>query len=77
MYGCETRKVTKGDEERLDAFLNKALRRILKIHWPMRISNEEIRQHANIPSMSEIVRSDGSGLDMHYAWKEMTSQELL
>ena len=43
--------------ERLDTFLHKALRRILKIHWPMRVTNDEIRQRANIQTISEIVRS--------------------
>ncbi len=56
LYGCETWKMTKGDEERLDMFLHKALRRILKIHWPMRITNEEIRQRANIQTISEMVK---------------------
>ncbi len=42
--------MTKGDEERLDTFLHKALRRRLKIQSPMRIANEEIRR-VNIQSI--------------------------
>ena len=38
----------KADEKKLDAFLHKSLRRILKIYWPMRITNEEVRQRAGI-----------------------------
>nr|XP_006823030.1 PREDICTED: uncharacterized protein LOC102803129 [Saccoglossus kowalevskii] len=36
--------MTKSDEEKLDTFLHKALRRILKIHWPMRITNQTISE---------------------------------
>ena len=48
LYGCKTWRTTKGDEKKLDAFLHKSLRRILKIYWPMRIINEEVRRRAGI-----------------------------
>ena len=48
LYGCETWRTTKADEKKLDAFLHKSLRRILKIYWPMRITNEEVRRRAGI-----------------------------
>ena len=32
--------MTKADEKKLDTFLHKCLRRILKVHWPMRVSND-------------------------------------
>ena len=38
--------MTKADEKRLDPFLHKCLRRILKVHWPMGVSNDEIRRRS-------------------------------
>ena len=48
LYGCKTWRTTQADEKKLDAFLRKGLRRILKIYWPMRITNEEVRRRAGI-----------------------------
>ena len=42
LYGCETWRMTKRDEAKLDTFLHKCLRRLLKIYWPMKVSNEEV-----------------------------------
>ena len=55
LYGCETWRMTKADEKRLDTFLHKCLRRILKVHWPMRVSNYEIRKRAGIKKISSQV----------------------
>ena len=43
LYGCETWKMNKGDEKRLNVFHHRCLRRILKIRWPMKVSNQEVR----------------------------------
>jgi len=48
LYGCKTWRTTKADVKKLDAFLHKSLRRILKIYCPMRITNEEVRRRAGI-----------------------------
>ena len=48
--------MTKGDETKLDTFQHKCLRRLLKIYWPMRVSNEEVRRRANTETISELVR---------------------
>ena len=53
LYGCETWRMTKLDATKLDVFLHKSLRRILKIYWPMKTSNEEIRNWTNISTISE------------------------
>ncbi|XP_078355297.1 uncharacterized protein LOC144639902 [Oculina patagonica] len=45
--------MTKRDATKLDVFLHKSLRRIMKIYWHMKISNEEIRNRANISTISE------------------------
>ena len=43
LYGCETWRMTKRDKATLDTFLHKCLQRLLKIYWPMKVSNEEVR----------------------------------
>ena len=40
--------MTNADDKRLDAFLHTCLRRILKVHLYMRVSNDEIRRRAGI-----------------------------
>ena len=44
LYGSETWRITKRDEDKLDSFQHKCLRKILKIHWPMKVTNEEVRK---------------------------------
>ena len=56
LYGCETWRMTKRDEAKLDTFLHKCLRRILRIYWPMRVSNEEVRKRARIGSIGKQIR---------------------
>ena len=53
LYGCETWRMTKRDATKLDVFLHKSLRRLMRIYWPMKISNEEVRNRANISTISE------------------------
>ena len=43
-------------KKKLATFLHKCLRRILKVHWPMRVSNDEIRRRAGIEKISTQVR---------------------
>ena len=42
LYGCETWKDTKSISGGLQVFLNRCLRRILKIYWPNTISNDAL-----------------------------------
>ena len=56
LYGCESWRMTKGDEAKLDTFQHKCLRRLIKIYWLMRVSNEEVRRRANTETISELVR---------------------
>lgn len=53
LYGCETWRMTKSNETKLDVFLHKSLRRLMKIYWPMKVSNKEIHNRANISPISE------------------------
>ena len=56
LYGCTTWKMNEGDEHKLDVFVHTCLRRILKIFWPTRMSNEEVRRIAGVQMVSEQVR---------------------
>ena len=56
LYGCESWRMTKGDEAKLDTFQHNRLRWLLKIYWPMRVSNEEVHRRANTETISELVR---------------------
>ena len=57
LYGCETWRMTKGDEHKLNVFQHKCLRKILKVYWPMKISNEEIRERSGTRTIDEQVRT--------------------
>ena len=42
LYGAETRKHTKVTTSKLQVFINKCLRSILRIRWPDQITNKEL-----------------------------------
>ena len=42
LYGSETWRVTRPIFNKLQTFINKCLRKILKIHWPVKNSNREL-----------------------------------
>jgi hypothetical protein len=42
LYGCETWYVTRNIERKLQSFVNRCLRSILRILWPKIISNEDL-----------------------------------
>jgi hypothetical protein len=48
--------MTKGDEKLLDTFQHKCLRKILRIYWPMKISNEEVRKAAGVAKNSSLIK---------------------
>ena len=57
LYGCETWSIIRSDEKKLDAFMHKCLRRLLRIRWSQRIRNDEIRRRAGIEqTISEVIR---------------------
>ena len=53
LYGCNTWRMTKRDEAKLDAFLHKHLRSVLRIYWPMRVTNEDVRRRARTCTISK------------------------
>ena len=42
LYGAETWRITKASIKKIQTFINQCLRRILRIHWPETISNENL-----------------------------------
>ena len=56
LYGSETWKMTEGDEKCVDTFVHTCLRRILKIFWPTRVSNDEVRRFAGVEKVSTQIR---------------------
>ena len=56
LYGCETWRMIKSDETKPKVFLQKCLRRILRIYWPIRVSNEEIRTRTNMVEITQQIK---------------------
>ena len=46
LYACETWRTTKASTHRLQTFLNRCLRRILRIKWFHKVTNEELWRQA-------------------------------
>ena len=47
LYGAETWRTTKSITNKIQTFVNSCLRRILRIHWPDTISNEDLWRRTN------------------------------
>ena len=43
MYGCESWTLRQNEEKRLDVFEMKGLRRILRVSWPIMVTNFVIK----------------------------------
>ena len=56
LYGCETWKITKNDERKLNSFQRQSLRRILQIRWPQEMTNTRVVELAGINDRSCKVR---------------------
>ena len=57
LYGSETWKITKQQENKLNSFNTKCLRKILKIYWPEKISNNDLyKKTASKPLANDIMR---------------------
>ena len=56
LYGCETWKMTDDDERKLDTFVHKCRRRILKVYWPIVMSNDDIKELAGMEKVSTEIR---------------------
>ena len=52
LYGCETWKMNKGDEKKLNTFQYRCLRRILNIKWQDKITNKEVQERTQARDIS-------------------------
>ena len=56
LYGCEAWRVNEVDNKRMDTFMFKCCRIILKIRWPYVIFNDEILKRTKLRRISEEVK---------------------
>ena len=56
LYGSETWKTTKSLQSKLQVFVNKCLRYILKIWWPNKITNKELWRKTNQEDNTSTIR---------------------
>ena len=56
LYGAECWKLTTRIAHKIHTFQNRCLRKILRIFWPRRISNEELHQRTNAKSLVQTVK---------------------
>jgi len=56
LYGCETWKNSKYITTKLQVFINKSLRKILRIFWPDRITNNELWKRTKQPRIDLQIR---------------------
>ena len=57
LYGCETWRTTKKMQQKIQTFINTCLRRIFKIRWPEKISNEDLWERAGqVPVAKQILQ---------------------
>lgn len=51
LYGCEAWKVSVVDNEKLDSFQYKCLKRLMGIYWPYIISKDELNERCGCESI--------------------------
>ena len=56
LYGAETWRTTKASMKKIQTFINQCLRRILRIHWPETISNENLWARTQQTPVEEDIR---------------------
>ena len=56
LYGSETWKVTATSTQKLQVFVNKCLRRILKIRWPETIRNTDLHKKCKIDELQKLIK---------------------
>lgn len=55
MYGSECWRMTKSDAAKLSSFHTTCLRKILRIFWPRKISNNDLLQRCNMEDMEMLI----------------------
>ena len=56
MYRSECWRITMGDIRKCEAFQDRCLRRILRIYWPNKISNQQLRERTNTQTIEESIK---------------------
>ncbi len=56
MYGCETWSPGNTEIRKINAFQNKCMRKILRIYWPDKLSNEELRERTRMEDIGVTIR---------------------
>jgi len=56
-YGCESWTLRKNEETRLDAFEMKGLRKILRLLWTPKITNEWVLDKAGVRELLDTVKA--------------------
>lgn len=56
LYDSENWKITKAEQNKLEAFQNKCLRRILRVFWPNTISNKVLLERTQMSSVEVQIR---------------------
>jgi len=56
LYGCETWKMTLKIEQQTQVFVNRCLRRILRIRWPETISNAELWRTTKVEEIKPLIK---------------------
>jgi hypothetical protein len=56
LYGAEMWKLNASDVTRLETFQRKCLRRILRIFWPMQVSNQELYHKSKADPVGETIK---------------------
>jgi hypothetical protein len=87
LYGCTTWKMTSAIEDRVQVFINRCLRKILRIYWPETISNEVLWRRTDQMKMDTLIRKrkfewighllrkDGSKIAKHALWWNPLTQK--
>ena len=73
LYGSETWTVTKIYTKKLQTFVNKCLRKIMKIRWPETIKNELLWNHTNQLPIDREIRKRKWGWIGHTLRKPSTN----
>ena len=73
VYGCQTWKATIAANNKLQAFVNKCLRRIINIRWPEKISNEDLWKKCKQQPIAKTIKSRKYGWIGHTLRREQES----
>ena len=56
LYGAEMWRMTEGDANKINVFHRRCLRRIMRIHWPRVVSNDELYRMTHSQPVAELIK---------------------